>query len=309
MDPETLPEFQMRIDAATGGRLKFDMLYRDEHPYDAKTILRALKDGACDMISVSHMAAGDEPMLRVSTAIPFLIPGGDFELDKQISRKMGDDPAFRDIFRQWNGEFLATTYQASQHLYMKHNLIRSPEDFKGRKVRVPHMVSASWIQAMGGEPVSVPHAETYTALATGLVEGCQTNFPGALAMGFIDFCPYVTWVCANHAPYRIAANKESLEALPADVRDKFLKGLKDMDDWLMSGARINEEKKLIESFFTHGVIAGTIPNDWREELRSNAFEFCWKDLLDEAGPEGWQMFDMIVRLIEDEGYEVPGYEH
>jgi len=30
-------------------------------------------------------------------------------------------------------------------------------------------------------------------------------------------------------------------------------------------------------------------------------------LLDGAGPEGWQMFDLIVKLIEAEGYEVPGY--
>lgn len=297
----------MKIDAYTGGRLQFELLYQGEHPYTSAEILRALKDNVCDAITTSHKSAGDEPMLKVSTAIPFLIPRGDFELEHQIQKSLGQEQMFLDIFRKWNGEYLATFDQGAQHLYMKDTLIRNPEDIEGKKVRVAHTTAESWINAMGGVPIHVEWSETYTALATGLVDGVTTSFTGAFNTGLIEHCSYVTWVSTNFTPYRFVANKQSLEALPADVRDGFLAGLEAVDDWWYGGAVREVQGLLINSFFTHGVTAGTISLDWRAELRAGAFEYCWKPLLDGAGSEGWQMFDLIVKLIEAEGYEVPGY--
>ena len=100
---------------------------------------------------------------------------------------------------------------------------------------------------------------------------------------------------------------DALEALPADVREGFLAGLEAVDDWWYGGAVRYAHEQLINTFFTHGVTASTIPLEWREELRAGAFDYCWKPLLDNAGPEGWQVFDLMVKLIEAEGYDVPGY--
>ena len=307
-DPEIMKEFQKRIDAVTGGRLKFEVLYDGEYPYKGVETLRALSDGTADAITASHMNGGDEPRLRVSTAIPFLIPRGDFELDRSINRRLTEESAFLDIFRDWNGEYLSTFYVSPQDIEMKNTLVRSPEDLKGRKIRVPHAVSENWIKAMGGDPVHIAWSETYTALATGLVEGVQTSFSGAYGTGLVELCPYITYVHANQTPYRFIANKDSLAALPADVREAFVGALNgDIGDWWGSLQVNMVDSQLVKSMFELGTTVTTIPQDWREELRADAYNFSWKPLLDDAGPAGWEMFDVIAKILISEGYEVPGY--
>lgn len=305
--PETWAEFQRRIEVGTGGRLKIEIYYLGEHPYKSPETLRSIQDDAADMTTACHKQAGDEPRLAVSTAMPFLVPRGDFKLDKMITKKMAEETIFLDIFRDWNGEYLTSYYTGGQHLYMKNTLVRSPEDLKNRKVRVAHFAAESTIEAMGGVPIRVAWAETYTALATGLVEGVQTSFVAARGQGFIELCPYITWLCMNYSPYRLVANKKSLEALPADVREDLLRTIKELEDWWMSGSVMESLIQLEDSFFVEGTTATTIPLDWREELRAGAFERTWKPILDDAGPEGWEMFDMIAKILIAEGYEVPGY--
>lgn len=303
----TVAEFTRRIWEGTHHRLKVEVLFGGEHPYENTEMLRALTGGVGDMVVVSHMCGGDEPRLKVSTAMPFLVPRGDFELDKMINRKLADEPLFRDIFTDWGGEYLTSIYHGSQSIYMKNTIIRSPEDLKGKKLRVPHETNASVVRAMGGDPIRVAWSETYTALTTGLVDGIATGFYGCIGMGFIDLCPYICWMNFNFSPYRLVASKKSLEALPADVRKDLISTIKGLEDWWMSGNNGVSIFALEETIFTKGTTIYTISPEWRADLRAHAYERTWKPILDDAGPPGRQIFDVMAKLITAEGYEVAGY--
>lgn len=57
---------------------------------------------------------------------------------------------------------------------MTHKPIRTPEDMTGLNIRVPTSQLYTYtIQAMGGNPVSMPYVDTYAALQQGVIDGIE----------------------------------------------------------------------------------------------------------------------------------------
>ena len=52
--------------------------------------------------------------------------------------------------------------------------IKTPEDMKGLKLRVPtSQLYTFTIEAMGGNPVAMPYPDTYAALQQGVIDGLE----------------------------------------------------------------------------------------------------------------------------------------
>ena len=70
--------------------------------------------------------------------------------------------------------------------------IRSPEDFKGMKFRVPGLeMYLKTFEAMGTEPVRIAYAEAYMALSQGLVEGIENPLTSGSGMKFHQVAKYI----------------------------------------------------------------------------------------------------------------------
>jgi len=75
--------------------------------------------------------------------------------------------------------------------YMKENPITSPDDLKGKKIRVMKSItSVQMVDALGGSPTPIPWGELYTALQQGVVDGAENNAPSLHTSRHYEVCKY-----------------------------------------------------------------------------------------------------------------------
>lgn len=305
--PDVMKELLGKIKSATGGRLSIRVLYLGEHPYKPPDLLHAVETGAADMVTTGPHAAGIEPALGVLTAFPFLVPRGNADLDKKINLQLKAEGVYDKIYGRHNAKPLIFTRYGGQQIFMKDTFVTGPDSLKGKKVRVPAPPAARLIKLMNGTPVSITWGEIDTALATGLIDGISSSISAEYASGHLEKCPYITWLNYGYATMHVVANKHSLAELPPDIREALFKVCQELQDWYMDGEIIQNYKDLEESLFTIGTRVRSLPKEYYEQLRSQAYEKIWKPDIERAGAEGRAIFDEMVKIIKAAGYSVPGY--
>ena len=97
----------------------------------------------------------------------------------------------REQYAKWDLQFVATgTYSFAGESIVSSVPIRTLDDIKGLKIRAPEDLSPVW-DALGADVLTIPGAEVYTALSTGLIEASDWGSPAMnLRMGYAEICPY-----------------------------------------------------------------------------------------------------------------------
>jgi len=124
-----------------------------------------------------------------------------------------------------NGFKLLATGDAGYFRHITNNVrpIRSPADMKGLKLRTPPIESIiKTMEALGANPVSIPYAEVYMALKTGVADGQENPFINIEAMKFNEVQKYLTIVNYQWHPDPFAVNLEWYNSL-SSKHQKILK--------------------------------------------------------------------------------------
>jgi len=93
-------------------------------------------------------------------------------------------------------------------------------DVKGFKMRAPEDAAATW-KALGAETLTIPGAEVYTALNTGLVDGADWSSVGAnYKMKFYEVAPYYSRPGDYHVGGmgELTMKMDKWNALPDDLK-------------------------------------------------------------------------------------------
>lgn len=88
---------------------------------------------------------------------------------------------FADLENQLNEENIeiinTTTIYGERHL-MTVRPVNTPEDLKGKKIRVPNnSMYINTFEALGASPTPMPLSDTYTGLQQGLIDGAENPLP------------------------------------------------------------------------------------------------------------------------------------
>jgi len=93
------------------------------------------------------------------------------------------------------------------------------EDLQGFKVRLWSGYVADTFTKLGAAPVFLPHEETYTALATGVIDGSGTGEPQYITMKLYEQCPYIYQPSMlNPASMDLLTSASAWDELPADIK-------------------------------------------------------------------------------------------
>lgn len=97
--------------------------------------------------------------------------------------------------------------------------IKKPEDMKGLKVRTPSISSIiECMKCLGANPVSIPFADVYMALKTGVADA-QENPLATIASGkFYEVQKYMTYIDYQFHPEVFSMNLKFYNSLPADLQ-------------------------------------------------------------------------------------------
>jgi len=133
--------------------------------------------------------AGKDPGFSAVDAASIII--GDYPRTLAWCWSGGGLDLLREMYAQYD------LYYICHHMYtyagesiVSSVPIRTLDDVKGLKIRAPELLAPVW-KALGADVLTLPGAEVYTALSTGLIEASDWSSPAAnLRLGYAEICPY-----------------------------------------------------------------------------------------------------------------------
>ena len=195
-DPECLGalRFGELAEKKTGGRVKVQV-YPLSQLGAQREMLEGLRLGTIEMtmVTVGFMSSYD-PFLNIFE-LPYLYRDH-FHSYKVFDGPVGDDVKKR-IESKTDFKPLAFFEAGIRHMTNSRRPIKTPEDLKGLKIRVPQSkVNMDGLAAMGATPVAMAFPEIYSALQQKVIDGQENPVEMIKAMSFFEVQKYLS--LTNH---------------------------------------------------------------------------------------------------------------
>eukprot|EP01037_Dinobryon_pediforme_P005461 gene5461-5517_t len=282
-------EAAARVKEATGGRVEITVFPNSQLGSDTDT-LSQLRSGAVEMFTLSG--------LILSTLVPVASINGigfafkDYDqvwpaMDGKLGALVRAEIAKRGLYafeRQYDNGYRQITSATKP--------IRTPDDLKGFKIRVP--VSPLWtgmFTAFGASPTSINFSEVYSALQTKIVDG-QENPLAIIESGKLyEVQKYLS--VTNHMwdGFWLLANKKAMDALPAADRAIVEREFnRSAIDERKDIAALNSSLK--STLSAKGLAFSDVdPASFRAALKSAGFYSEWRG---KFGAEAWNTLEEAV---------------
>ena len=227
----------------------------DSHPWNVATedlirLAAEYSDGRIEIINYPNATLGTEPELFESVkngtldmciadpsvgnpyasqleifSLPFLFRDYDHwqsVLDGDIGRD------FSDLILEKTGtvKIMADGGGSTRNVLAVKEPVKSIEDLQGFKLRLAasELKFKVW-EAVGCLPVTIAFGETYSALASGLCDGMENEFPSILSAKFYEPAPYITLTQHEITVRPLFMNIDSFNALAPDLQEALLKAI------------------------------------------------------------------------------------
>ena len=208
--------FKEVIEKATNGRLQINVV-PPESVVPTKDLFTAISNGTIDMTYAAYAGyyTGLLPEADVETGPPFAWLTG--EAAVYGYEVYGIREELEKVYAEHN-IFFAPVFFDTYYILLSRDPINKPADLAGKKVRAPG-IYGKWVQKFGGAPVTIPIAESYTALKLGTLDASIMS-PSFLdvqnlkeVVKYVVLSPNLSSIVGN-----CMINMDSLKALPEDLR-------------------------------------------------------------------------------------------
>lgn len=283
----------------TNGQLKINIYWYGQHPYEGEEMLKIVKDGTCELAHFySGYVEGVEPALSVES-LPLLLPSDGYEAYDILTELWGGFEGNTDgtlealLQEKWNATMVHCMPASPQRVFTVGYDATTDNSLKGHKIRTYSTATAEFVKALGGTPVSISLSETYTSLSTNLVDGLITSTMFGYNNGVFDYVDNVNKWEISAATDGLIANKDALAALPDDVRETFLRIMKESAT-KPETKEIDDNDALLETLQKdEGVVVNEPTPEFREEIRQKLEKTVWAEWLESSGDYGQKILDQI----------------
>jgi TRAP-type transport system periplasmic protein len=206
-----------RILKETDGKVQIDIFPKNQLGSDAD-MLSQLRSGALELFAQTGVLMSTLVPVAAISGVGFAYPNYekvweslDGALGKHV-RGAFEKANLVCLEKSWNHGFRQTTSSTKP--------IRVPDDFNGFKIRVPPSpLWTSMFKAFGASPVSIPWAETYSAMQTKIADGLEQPLIGLLVDKMYEVQKYCSKTNHMFDGFWVLANKRSWERIPPQLRD------------------------------------------------------------------------------------------
>lgn len=203
----TFEPFAKAVEEATKGEVKVQLYNGGElGAGPAEQYARAV-DGVADLsISLPGYTASNFPLTLVA------------ELPGVLAEADGTEKLWNhlDLLKsEYKRTPLVALWSSAENiLYSAQKPIRTIDDVKGMKIRVPSRNSGFLVEAWGGTPVSMPVSEVYNALQTGVIDAAMIDGTATKAFKLGEVANYVTLgMKTTNSPFFIVMNRDAWQGL------------------------------------------------------------------------------------------------
>ncbi|MCM3691931.1 TRAP transporter substrate-binding protein [Neobacillus niacini] len=206
-----MEEFAKDINSATDGKLSLEHFPAGQLGNDSQ-ILESVKQG-----SIDFGLQGAIPGSAVAGAfyLPYLFQDAD-HLKAVIFGSTGDKIKAK-IEEETGVKVIGFVPFAARMLTTNGVEVKTPEDLKGLKIRVPESpaVIEAW-KELGANPTPLSFTELFTSLQTGVVDGQENPYEIILNNSFYEVQDTLNETYHNFPVRTLIMNKEKYESLTAD---------------------------------------------------------------------------------------------
>ncbi|WP_370551250.1 TRAP transporter substrate-binding protein [Glaciimonas sp. PAMC28666] len=184
-----------------------------------------------------------------------------------------------NMSRSWNNGFRQITSSTKP--------IRTPEDLRGMKLRVPAApILTSLFQSLGAGPTPINFNEVYSSLQTKLVEGQENPLPIIATARLYEVQKYCSMTSHVWDAYLVLGNRRAFQKLPADLQTLVMKEFdRAAVEERADIARLSDT--LRQDLTSKGLqFIDVDKNAFRSALRKTSFYNDWKV---KFGDQGWNL--------------------
>lgn len=233
---QMLEPWARTIQEESGGRVKIDIYPAMSLGGTPPQLFRQVADGVVDMVwTVNGYTPGLFPRSEVFE-LPTIYTN-DLAATNLAMRAMFDEHLAQDFA---DVHVLFMHVHAGQALHMANKPVRSPEDTKGLKLRVPGPTGNAVVEAMGATPVTMPVPDLPQALSTNAVDGALIPWEIIPPLQLYETTDFQIEGPDNNrfgnTTFQVSMNKARWESLPDDLKEVFTRN--SGEDWLREVASI-----------------------------------------------------------------------
>ena len=297
-------------------KLRYGTAFPADHPgvtriQEAAKAIAAETGDAVDLQVYPNSQLGSEPDMFSQTrsgALDFMSTSGVNQTLVPVGGINAVAFAFDDYAKVWaamDGELgnhvRAQFEKAGLHVFEKpldngyRNItsgakpIKSPDDLKGFKIRVPgNQLWVTMFKALGAAPTPIQFGELYAALQTRIVDGQENPLALIQSAKLYEVQKYIALTGHIWDGHYIFANGKKWTAMPEEIRAAIAKNLnaaalKEREDVV----RLNDE--LVASMTAAGVAFNKPDKQpFRDALKAGGFYTEWKG---KFGDEAWSLLE------------------
>lgn len=282
----------------TGGRLKINVFLPGETPIAPKDYLRAIKEGAAEIVGAyPGYFSATEPVLVV-TNLPMLMPSNPDLVEKVYDDVKGQ--LFEPIFDKWGGRSLATWWFPF-HAIGAPVHIENWNSLKGMKIRVTGLEASDFVKMLGGVPVTIAWAETPTALMTGVIDGVQTAGVGFASAKLFEYpkIKYINLLEIASMPCSAVVNKRALAQLPEDIQKILIDSFKKYEPILREKQWMADSHCIRMGVAEYGTHVVGPSKQFRKEIVERTKKEVWDPWSVRAGKAGKDALDLVLKKVQD----------
>ena len=297
-----LAPWAKKVEEATKGRVKID-IYWAQTLVKGPDIWNAVKSGVADIGWCFHGYWPEMTPLYDVITLPSL-PFKTGEEGSEVLWKLYEKtPALQREFKDVHVLQLWTS--PPRFLITSKKQVKTLEDLKGMKIRVPGGPATDQMRAYGAVPLLIPMPDNYQSLDKGIIDGMDTSWDATYSFRLYEVVKYYTFVPLSSTNFSMSVNKQKWESLPKDIQQAItsvsgLEGAKffgrNWYDTAESAVTAHIKKE------GYQMITYTVPPDEAEKWRKVGGEPLWKEWVKKAEskgrPEAQQVLNTLLDMLK-----------
>lgn len=177
--------------------------------------------------------------------------------DPEHVRKTLSSPLFDELNKQLvekrGMRIIGSTYYGRRHLTSGSKAVKTVDDMKGFKLRIPEVDTfRAMTEAWGAKPTPLNFGELYLALSQGAVDGQENPLPTIQSAKLFEVQKYLVLTGHIITPRLIAINEAVWAGLADKERSSLRKALVEHGVW-QDNEIVDQESRLVDTFRTGGM--------------------------------------------------------
>ncbi len=210
---EVMAPLAEKVAETTGGDLTIRIYHGGELGADASKQYERTFEGVADISLALPGYTASQFRKSLMIELPGVVPGGEDVTETVWANVEQLDDEFRRT------KLLGFWSNSPGVLMTADKPIRTLDDIKGMKIRVPSKNVGRVIEAWGGTPVSMPITEVYNSLSTGVIDGILVDPSPLDNFKLNEVVNYVTvGMHSTNSPMMLVMNRDSYAGLSDEHR-------------------------------------------------------------------------------------------